>query len=131
MISPHSFARAFSALRSMPRMLATMSLVLGSVALAGAQQEGKLTSAQPTVSTPALRAEGLPLAFEPNMHQAGRRYKFLAHENGLGVGFLEHGIQVRVAAKSGSPDTLDISFAGSQNNGLSAENLLPGRVNYL
>ncbi len=65
------------------------------------------------------------------MKQADARYKFLAHQNGLAMGFLDHSIEVRLATKTGSADVLGINFEGSQSSAASAENLLRGRVNYL
>src|SRR3982074_3829831 len=133
MVSPHSFVRAFSALRFTPQLLLPLvmvSLVLGLVSTARAEQDGKRTSAQPTAYT-ALKTEGLPIAFEPNLKQADARYKLLAQQNGLVMGFLDHSIEVRLATKAGSADVLGISFEGSQNGLASAEKLLPGQVNYL
>lgn len=134
MASSHTFARAFRALRYMPQLLLSLvmvSLVSGFVSTACAGQDGKSTSAQPTPYTAALKTEGLPIAFEPNMKQADARYKFLAHQNGLAMGFLDHSIEVRLATKAGSADVLGISFEGSQSSSASAEKLLPGQVNYL
>lgn len=134
MASSHRFARAFSALRFMSQLLlplAMVSLVPGFVSAACAEQDGKRTSAQPAPYTAALKTEGLPIAFEPNLKQAGARYKFLAHQNGLAMGFLDHSIEVRLATKAGSADVLGISFEGSESSAASGEKLLPGRVNYL
>ncbi len=134
MASSHPFVRAFSALRSMPQLLIPMvmvSLVAGSVLTACAEQDGKRTSAQPAPYTAALKTEGLPIAFEPNLKQADARYKFLAHQNGFVMGFLDHSIEIRLATKAGSADVLGISFEGSQSSAASAEKLLPGQVNYL
>lgn len=134
MISPNPCVREFSALRSKPQFLlplAMMSLVLTFVATACAQQNGKGTSAQPGPYAAALKTEGLPIAFEPNLKQADARYKFLAHQNGLAMGFLEHSVEIRLATKAGSADVLGISFEGSQSSAASAEKLLPGQVNYL
>ena len=134
MASSHPFVRAFSALRSMPQLLIPLvmvSLVAGSVLTACAQQESRSTSAQPTPYAAALKTEGLPIAFEPNLKQADARYKFLAHQNGFVMGFLDHSIEVRLASKAGSADVLGISFEGSQSSAATAEKLLPGQVNYL
>jgi hypothetical protein len=125
---------AFSTLRSKSQLLlplAMMSFVLAFVTTACAQQNGKGTSAQPNPYADALKTEGLPIAFEPNLKQADARYKFLAHQNGLTMGFLDHGIEVRLATKGSSAEALGISFEGSQSSAASAENLLPGQVNYL
>src|SRR5882724_5319114 len=119
MVSSHAFVRAFSALRFTPQLLlpsVMVSLVLGLVSTARAEQDGKRTSAQPTPYT-ALKTEGLPIAFEPNLKQADGRYKFLVHQNGLAMGFLDHSIEVRLATKAGSADVLSISFESSQSNG--------------
>jgi hypothetical protein len=118
----------------MPQLLLSLtllSLVLGFVATAYAQQDVKGTAAQPTPNSAALKTESLPIAFEPNLKQADARYKFLAHQNGLAMGFLDHSIEVRLATKHGSPDVLNISFEDSQSSTASAEKLLQGRVNYL
>jgi len=118
----------------MPQLLlplAMVSLVLGLVSTACAGQDGKRSSAQSTPYTAALKTEGLPIAFEPNLKQADARYKFLAHQNGLVMGFLDHGIELRLATKAGSADVVGISFEGSQSSAASAEKLLPGQVNYL
>ena len=134
MASSHPFVRAFSALRSIPQLmlpLAMVSLVLGFVSTACAGQEDKRTSAQPSPYAAALKTEGLPIAFEPNLKQADSRYKFLTHQNGLAMGFLDHSIEVRLATKTGSADVLGINFEGSQSSSASAEKLLPGQVNYL
>jgi hypothetical protein len=117
----------------MPQLLlylALVSLVL-EVSMAWAEQPGKQAQAQPTHSVAALKTEGLPIAFEPNLKQADTRYKFLAHQNGLAMGFLDHSIEIRLATKTGSADVLGISFEDSQSSTASAEKLLPGRVNYL
>ena len=130
----YSFVRAFNARRCMPQFLLSLalaSLVLALVSTAGAQQGGTRTLAQPAPYSAALKTEGLPIAFEPNLKQADARYKFLVHQNGLAVGFLDHSIEVRLATKTGSADVLGISFEGSQSSAVSTEKLLPGRVNYL
>ena len=75
-------------------------------------KEDERTSAQPTPYAAALKTEGLPIAFEPNLKQADARYKFLAHQNGLAMGFLDHSIEIRLATKAGSADVLGISFEG-------------------
>jgi Abnormal spindle-like microcephaly-assoc'd, ASPM-SPD-2-Hydin/Beta-propeller repeat len=108
-----------------------MSLVLGLVSRACAEQDGKHPPAQPTPYSAAVKTEGLPIAFEPNLKQADARYKFLAHQNGFAMGFLDHSIELRLATKAGSADVLGITFEGSQSSAASAEKLLPGRVNYL
>jgi hypothetical protein len=134
MESSHPLAHAFRTRRFMPQLLLSVilvSLVPGFVATACAEQDSKHTPAQTTPSTAALKTEGLPIAFEPNLKQADARYKFLAHQNGLAMGFLDHSIEVRLASKDGSPDVLGISFEGAQSSSASAENLLQGRVNYL
>lgn len=131
---PHSFVRAFTIRRFMPQLLlylAPVSLLLGLVSTACAGQDGKQTSAQPTPYLDALKTEGRPVAFEPNLKQADARYKFLSHQNGLVMGFLDHSIELQLATEAGSADVLGISFEGSQSSAASAEQLLPGRVNYL
>src|SRR5882672_4931301 len=115
----------------LPLCLAVVTLVLGLVSTASAEQDGKRTSARPTPYTAALKTEGQPMAFEPNLKQADARYKFLAHQNGFALGFLGHSIEVRLATKGGSADVLGISFEGSQSSAASTEKLLPGQVNYL
>jgi hypothetical protein len=134
MISSRARVRAFSPRHFMPQLLlylALVSLVLGLVSTARAEQDGKHSSAQPIPYLAALNTEGLPIAFEPNLKQAGERYKFLTHQNGLVMGFLDHNIELRLATRNGNPDVLGISFEGSQSSAASAEKLLPGRVNYL
>jgi ASPM-SPD-2-Hydin domain-containing protein/beta-propeller repeat-containing protein len=134
MESSHPLARAFRTRRFMPQLLLSVilvSLVPGFVATACAEQDSKHTPAQTTPSKAALKTEGLPIAFEPNLKQADARYKFLAHQNGLAMGFLDHSIEVRLATKDGSSDVLGINFEGAQSSSASAENLLQGRVNYL
>jgi len=134
MISSHPWFRAFRALRSKPQLLlplAMMSFVLAFVATACAQQNGKGTPAQPSPYAAALKSEGLPIAFEPNLKQADARYKFLAHQNGFAMGFLDHSVEIRLATKGGGAEVLGISFEGSQRSAASAEKLLPGQVNYL
>jgi hypothetical protein len=134
MVSSQPFVRAFSASRFMPQLLVSLALVslaLGSVSTARAEHKGERPAAQTPSYMAALKTEGLPIAFEPNLKQADVRYKFLAHQNGLTMGFLEHSIEVRLATKAGSADVLGISFEGSQNSSASAEKLLPGKVNYL
>ena len=133
MLLSHSFVRAFSPRRFMPQLLLSLtlvSLVLGVVSTAWAEEDGK-TSTQITPYAAALKTEGLPIAFEPNLKQADARYKFLAHQNGLAMGFLDHSIEVRLATKTGSADVLGVYFEGSQSSTASAEKLLQGRVNYL
>jgi hypothetical protein len=129
---PHSFV-AFTIRRFMQFLhyLTLVSLVLGLVSTACAEQDGKQRSAQPAPHSVALKTEGPPIAFEPNLKQADARYKFLSHQNGLLMGFLDHSIELRLATKAGSADVLGISFEGSQSSAASAEQLLPGRVNYL
>src|SRR5579864_8183678 len=131
---PHSFVGGFTIRRFMLQLLlylALVSLVLELVSTACADQDGMQTSAQPTPHLDALKTEGPPIAFEPNLKQADARYKFLSHQNGLVMGFLDHRIELRLATKAGSADVLSISFEGSQSSAASAEQLLPGRVNYL
>src|SRR6185312_3804098 len=131
MASSHPFARVFSARCFMSQLLLSLALVslVLEVSTACAEQPDK--QAQPTYSVAALKTEGLPIAFEPNLKQADARYKFLVHQNGLAMGFLDHSIELRLAAKSGNPDVLGISFEGSLNSAVSADDQLPGRVNYL
>lgn len=134
MISPHSYIRAFSPRHFILYLLlacALRALVPGSISTASAQQPATGQSAQPTPYSAALKTEGLPIAFEPNLNQADARYKFLVHQNGLAMGFLDHSLEVRLTTKAGSADVLGISFEGSQSSAASAEKLLPGRVNYL
>lgn len=131
---PHSFVRAFNTRRFIPQVLlylALVSSVFGLVSKACAEQSGKHPSPRSTPYFAALKTEGLPIAFEPNLKQADARYQFLIHQNGLVMGFLGHGIEIRLATKAGSADVLGISFEGSQNSAASAEQPLPGRVNYL
>src|SRR5215469_17293967 len=130
----HSFVGAFTIRRFMPQLLlylALVSLVPGLVSTACADQDGKHPSAQRAPHSVALKTEGPPIVFEPNLKQADARYKFLSHQNGLVMGFLDHSIELRLATKTGSADVLGISFEGSQSSAASAEQLLPGRVNYL
>ena len=105
--------------------------MLGSFQRPALSRKARAHPAQPTPYAAALKTEGLPIAFEPNLKQADARYKFLAHQNGLVMGFLDHSIEVRLATKAGSADVLGISFEGSQSSAASAEKLLPGQVNYL
>lgn len=129
MVSSHPFVRAFSPCRFILHLLLAFVLgvlVPGFISTASAEQPGKR---QP--DSAALKTEGLPIAFEPNLNQADARYKFLAHQNGFAMGFLDHSIEIRLATKAGSADVLGISFEGSQSSAASAEKLLPGRVNYL
>src|SRR6266567_3307808 len=134
MVSLHPFVCPFSARRLMPQLLlplALVSLVLGLVSTAYSEQDGKHAPAQPTPCLAALKTEGLPIAFEPNLKQADARYKFLTHQNGLVMGFLDNSIELRLATKTGSADVLGIRFEGSQTSAASAEKLLPGQMNYL
>lgn len=123
----------YNVARRLPQLLLyviLVSFVFGSALSGFPEQEGKHPSPQPT-SHLALKTEGLSIAFEPNLKQADARYKFLAHRNGLAMGFLDHSIELRLATEAGNADVLGISFEGSQGGAPSAENLLPGRVNYL
>jgi hypothetical protein len=113
--------RVFSALLS----LVLGTLVPGFTSIAFAEQGDKSQPVQHTPYSAALKTQGLPIAFEPNLKQADARYKFLAHQNGLAMGFLDHSIEVRLATKAGSADVLGISFEGSQSSAASAEELLP------
>lgn len=134
MIRSRSFVRAFSTRCFMPQLLLCLALlgfVPGLVAKACAGQDGKHSSPAPTPHLSALKTEDLSIAFEPNLKQADVRYKFLAHRNGLAMGFLDHSIELRLATEAGNADVLGISFEGSQGRAPSAEQLLPGRVNYL
>jgi hypothetical protein len=134
MLSSRSLVRAFCACRFMPQLLLSFTLgglVLGLVSTACAEQHGKHTPAQSTPYTGALKTESLPIAFEPNLKQADARYKFLTHQNGLVMGLLDHSIELRLVAKAGSAEVLGISLEGSQSSAVSAENPLPGKVNYL
>jgi hypothetical protein len=108
-----------------------VSFVLGLVSKACAEEDSKQPSARPTPYTAALKTEGLPIAFEPNSKQADIRYKFLTHQNGLVMGFLDHSIELRLATKAGNADVLGITFEGSESSAISAEQLLPGRMNYI
>ena len=97
MLLSHPLVRAFSVRRFMLQFLlsvALVSLVSGFVATACAQQDSKHTPAQTTPYTAALKTEGMPIAFEPNLKQADARYKFLAHQNGFAMGFLDRGIDI-------------------------------------
>ncbi len=129
MVSSHPFARAFSARHMLLSLL--VSLVLALVSTVCAEQKDGPSPAKPTPYSAALKAEGTPIAFEPNLKQADARYKFLVHQNGLTMGFLGNSVEVRLATKAGVADKLGISFEGSQSGLASAEELLPGRVNYL
>ena len=134
MLPSHPFVRAFIACRVTSHLLLFLvlgTLVPGLFPTVCAQQEGKRPPALPTPDTAAVKTEGLPVAFEPNLKQADARYKFLAHQNGLAIGFLDHSIEVRLATKAGSGDVLGIRFEGAQSSAASAEKVLPGRVNYL
>jgi hypothetical protein len=134
MLLSHPRVRAFSARRFMPYLLLWLilgTLVAGFNPIAFGEQGGKSQPVQPTPNTAALKTEALPIAFEPNLKQADARYKFLVHQNGLAVGFLDHSLEVRLATKAGSADVVSISFEGSQSSAASADKLLPGRVNYL
>src|SRR5215471_2736080 len=133
MVRSHSFVRALSTRRLIPQLLlclALVSFVVGLVSKACAEQDSKHPSAQPTSSS-ALKTEGLPIAFEPNLKQADTRYKFVTHQNGLVMGFLDHSIELRLATKAGNADVLGITFEGSQSSAVSVEQLLPGRMNYI
>jgi hypothetical protein len=104
MVPSHRSVRAFPAPRFMLQLLlslALVTLVIGFVSTACAEQAGKRPPAQSTPYRAALKTEGLPIAFEPNVKQADARYKFLAHQNGLAMGFLDHSIEVRLATKTG------------------------------
>ena len=129
MVSSHPFVRAFSARRL--HLFLLVSLAVGLVSTACTEQKGEHSPARPTPYSAALKAEGTPIVFEPNLKQADARYKFLVHQNGLTMGFLGNGVEIRLATKSGRADTLSISFEGSQRGPVSAEELLAGRVNYL
>jgi hypothetical protein len=111
--------------------LTLVSFVLGLVSKSWAEQDSKHPSAQPTPYSAKLKTQGLPIAFEPNLNQADTRYKFLTHQNGLVMGFLDHGIELRLATKAGNADVVGITFEGSQSRAVSAEQLLPGRMNYI
>src|SRR6266852_686447 len=99
MVSSHPFVRAFIARRFMLQLLylALVSLILGVVSTARAMQYGNHPQAQPTPYLAALKTEGLPIAFEPNLKQTDARYKFLTHQNGLVLGSLDHSIDLRLA----------------------------------
>src|SRR6266851_3384579 len=129
MVSSHPFARAFSA--RLLQLSLLVSLILGLVSTACTEQKGDPAPAKPAPYSAALKTEGTPIAFEPNLKQADARYKFLVHQNGLTMGFLGNGVEVRLATKAGGADRLGISFEGSQSGLASAEELLAGRVNYL
>jgi Abnormal spindle-like microcephaly-assoc'd, ASPM-SPD-2-Hydin/HYDIN/CFA65/VesB-like, Ig-like domain/Beta-propeller repeat len=134
MLPSHPLLRHFGVGRFIPYLLLSLVLcafVPGFTSAAFAEEENKSQTVQPARYPAALKTEGLPLAFEPNLKQADARYKFLAHQNGLVMGFLDHSIEVRLATKSGNADVLGISFEGSKSSVASPENLLPGRVNYL
>ncbi len=131
---PHSFVGAFTIPRFMLQSLLCLSLVSfvpGLVSKACAEQDSKHPSAQPAPHSVALKTEGLPIAFEPNLKQSDTRYKFLTHQNGLVMGLLDHGIEVRLSTRAGRADVLGISFEGSQSSAVSAEQLLPGQMNYI
>lgn len=132
MVPSQSFIRSFS--RFMPQALlclALVSFVVGLVTTACAQQDSERPSAQPIPNSAALKTEGLAIAFEPNAKQTDARYRFLTHRNGLVMGFLDHSIELRLATESGDVDALGISFEGSQSSAVSAEQQLPGRMNYI
>src|SRR5215469_2641479 len=107
------FVCAFSTRRFMPQLLlclALVSFVLGLVSKACAEQDTKHPSAQPAPHSAALKTEGLPIAFEPNLKQADTRYKFLTHQNGLVMGLLDNGIELRLSTRAGNADVIGISF---------------------
>src|SRR5690349_16024436 len=129
---PHPFVRAFNAPRFMPKLLLSLALVstLSWASTACAQQAGNYTPAQSGPYSAALKTEGLPIAFEPNLKQADTRYRFLAHQNGFSMGFLDHSIEIRLATKAGPADVLHIAFEGAQSSSPSVEKPLAGRANY-
>jgi hypothetical protein len=132
MIRSRSFVRAFNTRCFMPQLLLCLALagfVPGLVAKVRAGQDSK--HPQPVPYSAALKTEGLPIAFEPNLKQADTNYRFLTHQNGFFMGFLDHSIELRLATKTSNADVLAISFEGSQSSAVSAEQLLPGRMNYL
>jgi hypothetical protein len=133
MVGSHSFVHALSTRRFRPQVLLCLALlifVFGLVSKA-CGQDSKHPSTQPIPYSAALKTEGLPIAFEPNVKQVDTRYQFLTHQNGFFMGFLDHSIELRLATKTGNADVLGISFEGSQTSTVSAEQVLPGRMNYL
>ncbi len=92
----------------MPHLLLCVNfgelLLLGSIQWLAVSKAARAQPAQPTPNAAALKTEGLPIAFEPNLKQADARYKFLVHQNGLAMGFLDHSLEVRLATKAGSAD---------------------------
>lgn len=131
---PHRFVRLFSApcfIAQLLLCLPLVSVVPGLVSKACAEQRGNAPATQSGPYSAAMKTEGLPIGFEPNVKQADARYKFLVHQNGLTIGFLDHSIELMLASKTGSADVLGITFDGSQISAASPEKLLPGRVNYL
>src|SRR5690242_14404257 len=97
MLASHRLVRAFSARLFKSRSLFFVALVLAFMATARAEQGDERTPATPDPYRPAVKMEGLPIPFEPNVKQTDARYKFLVHQNGLAMGFMDRSIEVRLA----------------------------------
>lgn len=77
-------------------------------------------------------ARTLPIAFEPNVGQIDRPFNFLAHQNGLAVGFGIRQVEFSLTSSNGKPGRLLLSFDMSSPLAAPAvEGLLSGHVNYL
>lgn len=119
---------------SAARTLEILLLVVVFCFLAGTSQaRDRHDGSQPKSegASSKIKMDGLPIVFEPNLQQADSRYRFITHQNGLAIGFLDRSLEIRLATKDGGAKALQIAFEGAATGTASGEQLLPGRVNYL
>jgi len=70
----------------------------------------------------------VPVSFEPNQGQASPAFEYVAHEPGLGIGLRSDGIYFMALKQQ----PVRVQFIHSNSGvALTAENELPGKVNYL
>jgi hypothetical protein len=120
--------------------------------LSGPESHGPAPARAPGNGITREKAKGiaarLPISFEPNQGQANIRYRYLAHQPALGMGFMADGVDFMVPASDSTPSqssqrgtssrknsargVLKIRFEGNNSNAVpGGEEPLAGKVNYL
>ena len=79
--------------------------------------------------TPQLTA-ALPLYFEQNLGQAPTRYSYIAHEEGMKIGFLRNGVDLLVPTSNQAGRLVHLALVGGEADP-KGQDLLQGRTNYL
>jgi hypothetical protein len=90
------------------------------------------TFTAPTSSAQLSSLPAAPFAFEPNKGQAPSQYQFLARHSGVQTFYFSDGVDAFVPISRTTIRRLQIRWAGANPKaGITAEQPLPGRSNYL